>query len=74
MSCIEDLFPSKWRKKKLKGKTFNPASKINPKKEYSKEVFAKSVIQANADKIEFSGFDPLLLRITAVLEHYQAPS
>lgn len=74
MSCIEDLFPSKWRKKKLNGKAFHPANKgFDRDKHYSKEVFAKSVVQANADKIEFSGFDPLLKRISKVLEHYQAP-
>lgn len=70
-TCIEDLFPDEWLKYELQGKKFNAAAKIDPTKEISKEVFAKSVIKPNADKIDFSGFDPLLDRIVAVLDHYQ---
>jgi len=69
-SCIEDMFPKKWLKKKLKGKSFNSAGKIDPSTEYSKEVFAKSVVVPNADEIDFSGFDPLLDRIAKVMDHY----
>ena len=70
---IEDMSPQEWRDKELKGKKFNPESKIDPEKEYSKEVFAKSIILPNADQISFSGFDPLLDRIVKVLDHYTAP-
>lgn len=73
-SCIEDLFPSEWKTKRLRGKKFNANSKIDPETEYGKEVFAKSVIKPNANRIDFSGFDPLLKRIVAVINHYQAPS
>lgn len=73
-SCIEDLFPKKWREAKLKGKRFNSASKIDPKKEYGKEVFAKAIVQPNADKISFSGFSPLLDRIAKVLADYTPPN
>ena len=69
-SCIEDLFPKKWRDYKLNGKKFSAASKIDPATEYSKEVFAKSVIKPNAEHINFSGFDQLLDRLVAVLKHY----
>lgn len=72
-SCIEDLFPKAWRDYKLKGKKFNTESKIDPDTEYSKEVFAKSVVKQNSSSIDFSGFDPLLKRIIAVLEHYKPP-
>lgn len=71
-SCIEDLFPPRVKNTLLKGKKFNPNSKINPDSEYGKEVFAKSVVKPNASKIDFSGFDPLLDRIVAVLDHYSA--
>ena len=71
-SCIEDLFPDEWLKKELNGKKFNPASKIDPAKEYSKEVFAKSVIKPNAAVIDFAGFDPLLDRILKVIQHHAA--
>ncbi|WP_300535601.1 retron Ec67 family RNA-directed DNA polymerase/endonuclease [Sphingosinicella sp.] len=72
-SCIEDLFPKKWKNYKLKGKSFNSASKIDTAKEYSKEVFANSVIVPNAGEIDFAGFDPLLKRIVKVLNHYVPP-
>lgn len=72
-SCIEDMFTQKLRDTPLKGKKFNPAGTIDPETEYGKEVFAKSVVKPKADKIDFSGFDPLLDRIVAVLDHYQSP-
>lgn len=68
-SCIEDLFPAALRKTKLNGKSFNPG-KIDPGKEYGKEIFAKAVVRPNADTIDFSGFDPLLERIVKVLDDY----
>jgi RNA-directed DNA polymerase len=71
-TCIEDLFPREWRKKELNGKKLNTASKIDPSKEYSKEVFAKSVVKPNAAEIDFSGFDPLLERICKVIDDYAA--
>ena len=71
-SCIEDLFPKAWLERELKGKKFNPG-KIDPEKDYSKEVFSKAIVKANADKIDFSGFDPLLERIVSVLDDYSPP-
>lgn len=71
-TCIEDMFSKSLLKTKLNGKKFNPASEIDPTKEYSKEVFAKSVVKANAAKIDFSGFDPLLERIQKAIQHHAA--
>ncbi len=73
-SCIEDMFPQKWITKTLNGKTFNPSSKIDTQKEFSKEVFANSVVKRNADSIDFSGFDPLLNRIQSAIKHYRSLS
>jgi hypothetical protein len=70
-SCIEDLFPKKWLKKPLNGKTFNASNKLDISKEYGKEILAKAVIKPNATSIDFSGFDPLLDRIIAVLDDYK---
>ena len=67
---IEDLFPEKWRKWKLNGKSFSPSNEIDPNTQYSKEVFAKSVVKPNAKDIDFSGFDPLLERISKVIRHH----
>ena len=69
-TCIEDLFPKKWREAKLNGKKLNTASKIDPAKDLSKEAFAKSVVRPNASKINFAGFDPLLYRICKVIDDY----
>ncbi len=69
-SCIEDLFPAEWTNKRLNEKKFNHSGSIDPQTEYGKEVFAKSVVKPNSHKIDFSGFDPLLNRIVAVLDHY----
>lgn len=71
-TCIEDMFPKKWRDHKINGKKLNTASKIDPTKDLSKEAFAKSVVKANADKIDFSGFDPLLERIDKAIQHHAA--
>ena len=69
-SCIEDLFPKKLLATMLNGKKFNSASEIDPSTDYSKEVFAKSVVKAKAAEIDFSGFDPLLDRICKVIQHH----
>ncbi len=69
-SCIEDLFPASVRNTLLNGKTFSTNSTIDPQSQYGKEIFAKTVVKRNAHDIDFSGFDPLLDRIVAVLDHY----
>lgn len=69
-TCIESMFSKNLLKTILNGKKLNTASEIDPSKEYSKEVFAKSVVKANASTVDFSGFDPLLARICKVIEHY----
>ena len=69
-SCIEDLFPEEWRNKILNGKRFNSNSKIDPDKDYGKEIFANTVVKPNSRDIDFTGFDPLLDRIVAVLADY----
>jgi len=72
-SCIEDMFPQQIKNTILKKKTFSSKAKIDPQTEYGKEVFAKSVVKPNAKNIDFSGFDLLLDRIVAVLDHYYSP-
>ena len=57
----------------MNGKKFNPSKTIDPQTEYSKEVFANSIIKPNSGKIDFSGFDPLLDRIVSVLDQYAPP-
>ncbi|MCY4199361.1 MAG: retron Ec67 family RNA-directed DNA polymerase/endonuclease [Gammaproteobacteria bacterium] len=70
-SCIEDLFPSKWKEKSLNGKDFSAKNDFDPETQYGKQVFANSVIKPDAHQIDFSGFDPLLKRIAAVICDYR---
>lgn len=70
-SAIEDLFDNEVLKEEVSGKKFNSSnSKIDIKKEYGKEIFAKKVILAKRNSIDFSGFKVLLDRIVKCLEHY----
>lgn len=71
-SCIEDLFPPALLQTKLGDKTFNPKKAHGAEGEYGKAEFADKVVRANANKINFTGFIPLLDRIQAVIEHHQA--
>jgi RNA-directed DNA polymerase len=71
-TCIEDMFPKKWRNKAINGKKLNTASKIDPSKDLSKEAFAKSIVRPNASQIDFSGFDPLLNRICKAIQDHAA--
>jgi retron-type reverse transcriptase len=70
MTYIEQLFPSTWLNIALNGKKFSPKNEIDINNEYSKEVFAKSVVKLNAAIINFSGFIPLLTRIEKAIMHH----
>lgn len=73
VSCIEDFFPKSILHTDLEGKKFNPKKVHGAEGEYGKFVFAEKVVRPNADTIDFSGFAPLLARVTAVIDHYTAP-
>lgn len=70
-SCIEDFFDSNLLETKLDGKKLNLKKGHGADGEYGKYVFAKNVIRPNADKIDFSGFKPLLERVVAAIDHYK---
>jgi RNA-directed DNA polymerase len=70
MSCIESFFPSVLLATKLDGKTFNPDKEHETAGEYSKARFAERIVRPQAAIIDFSGFDPLLARIDAVIDDY----
>ena len=70
-SCIEDLFDPELLKTRLDGKTFDFSKKNKADDKHGKTVFATQVVRQNADKINFSGFEKLLDRIIAVLDHYE---
>jgi hypothetical protein len=66
------MFDEDTRKITLNGKTFNPKNENQESdSEYSKAHFAKHVVKPNSQSIDFSGFNPLLQRIEAVIKHYK---
>lgn len=69
-SCPEDFFEPAVRATKVDGKVFNPDKEHDAPGEYGKVVFAEKVVRPQASSIDFSGFEPLLARIDAVIDHY----
>jgi RNA-directed DNA polymerase len=69
-SCPEDFFDPALLATKIDGKTFNPDKEHDAPGEFGKVVFAERVVRPQAGSIDFSGFDPLLTRIDAVLDDY----
>ena len=70
-SCIEDSFDPSLLKVKLDGKSFNPDKEHDAPAEYGKVRFAEAVVRPQADKIDFSGFEPILARMEAVIADYK---
>jgi 5S rRNA maturation endonuclease (ribonuclease M5) len=68
---IEDLFDAVTKATKLNGKSFSSAKEIDQETQYGKAAFAEHVIAANASKIDFSGFKPLLTNISAAIKAHQ---
>jgi RNA-directed DNA polymerase len=69
-SCIENFFAPELLASPLDGKRFNPEKEHEAGGEYGKVQFAERVVRPKAGTIDFSGFDPLLARIDAVIEDY----
>lgn len=69
-SYIEKLFHPDLLKRKVGTATFNLKKKHNADNEYGKEIFAQAVVKEDQRNIDFSGFVPLLNRISSVVEHY----
>ncbi|MDE3157083.1 MAG: retron Ec67 family RNA-directed DNA polymerase/endonuclease [Acidobacteriota bacterium] len=68
---IEDLFDAATKATKLKGKSFCSEKNIDEDTQYSKSAFAKEVIAANAGKVDFNGFRPLLTNVAAAIRAHQ---
>ena len=66
--AAEDLFPESVLNTKLAGKTFNPTHSNISDTEYGKAYFAEHVVRAQKDKIDFSGFKPILERIALAVK------
>lgn len=76
-SCIEDFFDAAAKALNLNGKVFSNEKNtagFDPTKHIGKAPFAKKIVGPQADKINWTGFVPLLARIKAVLSDYKAPA
>jgi RNA-directed DNA polymerase len=69
-SKIEDFFDSETLGMKLGGKTFNDQNEQDSSTQYGKKLFAEQVIAKHAKEINFSGFEPLLTNIAAVIKDH----
>lgn len=58
-SEIEDLFTQETLAHKIQGREFTKAEKYDTSKKYGKEIFSQYIMR-NYEKIDFSGFRPLL--------------
>jgi RNA-directed DNA polymerase len=69
---IEELFPAVWLGEKVDGKPFDKKKPHGDHTTYGKVIFAEKVVRPNAAKIDFTSFEPLLLRIEGCVKHYAA--
>ena len=67
-SMIEDFFDGPTKSIVVGGKTFDPKLDEETAKHYGKVVFAHKVVKAQADKIDFNGFNPILSNIVSVID------
>jgi hypothetical protein len=68
-SMIEDCFDAALLATPFNGKTFNPNDEKLGPNEFGKVALA-GIVRANANKIDFKGFEPLLERIASVVDDY----
>jgi RNA-directed DNA polymerase len=71
-SSIEDMFDQNTLSIKLNGKSFNRSNTGDSNSSYGKAVFAKKIVEERASLINFSGFRPLLDRISRAINAYYA--
>jgi RNA-directed DNA polymerase len=70
-SIIEDCFADAVLKATQGGKTFDPNNNFDPATHFGKHVLSVYV-RDNASKIDFSGFEPLLQRISAAIVAHES--
>lgn len=71
ISCIEDSFDPALLKTVLGGKTLNLHKEHEAPNEYGKFIFAEQVVKPHLATIDLSGFEPILDRIVAAIDHYK---
>jgi hypothetical protein len=71
-TMIENFFDPSLLATKLDGKSFNPLADVDTNTQYGKKIFAERVVQPNQATIDFDGFQGILQRFVAVIEHHKA--
>ena len=70
-TMIEDFLPADVRSQKLGDKTLElDNNKFDLKKNFGKVPLAESIVRRQKDKIDFSNYLPLLVRISKAIEHF----
>lgn len=73
--CIEDLYPASVLNSKLGDKSFDKTNKTHDKGlHYGKHVFAEKIVKLHSSKIDFSGFNSLLDRLSSVIAQHHGTS
>lgn len=70
---VEHLFDPSELKRKIGKKTFHlPSKGFDPAKHFGKAPFAEQIVAKRRDKIDFSGFEPLLNGLQGAITDYAA--
>jgi len=69
-SAIEDFFDDAIKATLIGGKSFNQKNEFDTDVHYGKHVFAQKVVQPNANKIDFTGFNSILKNIVDVIDFH----
>lgn len=73
-SKIEDFFDRSTLSTIIDGKKFSADNNFDREKYYGKKEFAEKVVRRNADRIDFRGFHPLLVNLTAAIIAHRTSS
>ena len=71
-SKIEDFFDATIKATRVNGKTFNDGKDLSLDKHYGKKIFAHRVVRPRAEKVDFTGFRPLLANLVAAINKHKA--
>ena len=69
-SYMENFFLDKDLNREIDGKKLDVNKKHGDNSSLSKEIFASQIIRPNSDKIDFSGFEPILQEISNSIDHF----
>ncbi len=72
LSAIEDCFPKDVLKQTIGEKRLDPKKKHGDETSFGKQVFAEQIVRSGVDKVDFSGFSPILDGISKAIIDYHA--